>query len=81
MGCTAFRIGSGEEPWQTLELDVDAWMDQTFVVGDALQFDDLYVCSCPDYLHAKIRSPETFDSDGGSNRRRTTTVGYRLEHI
>ena len=61
----------GEEPWQTLELDIDAWMDQTFLVNDTLSFDDVYVCSCPDYLHAKIRSPETLDSEGKKLNRQT----------
>lgn len=64
-------LAPGEEPWQTLELDVDAWMDETFLVGYYVKFDDLYVCSCPDYLHAKIRSPETLDSEGRRLNRQT----------
>ena len=61
----------GVPDWQTLQLNIDPWMDQTFLVGNSLSFADLYTCSCPDYLHAKIRSPETFDSEGNKLNRQT----------
>ena len=61
----------GDQMWETLELDIDAWMDETFIVGRGLTFDDLYTCSCPDYLHAMIRSPETYDSQGNKLNRQT----------
>ena len=54
----------GAEEWQKLKIGVDPWMDQTFIAGDQLLFADLYTCSCPSYLHAKIRSPETLDEEG-----------------
>ena len=54
----------GTKLWQKLSLDVDPWMDQTFKQGDRLKFSDLYTCSCPSYLHAKIRNPEATDDRG-----------------
>ena len=61
----------GVPEWQTLQLDINPWMDETFIVGNQLIFSDIYTCSCPDYLHAKIRSPEAFDSEGGRLNRQT----------
>lgn len=54
--------------WQTINLDVDPWQDEIFTNGSALVFADLYTCSCPAYLHAIIRSPETMGEDGKLNR-------------
>ena len=51
----------GEKPWQKINLDVDPWMDEIFTNQSALRFADLYTCSCPAYLHAVLRSPETYD--------------------
>jgi hypothetical protein len=50
--------------WKKLSLDVNPWMDQTFQSGDRLIYSDLYTCSCPSYLHAKIRNPEATDDSG-----------------
>ena len=61
----------GTPDWQTLELNIDPWMDETFIKGRPLVFADLYTCSCPDYLHAKIRSPEALDSEGRKLNRQT----------
>ena len=57
-------LAPGEKPWRRLNLDVNPWQDQTFSAGETLLFADLYTCSCPAYLHAKIRSPETKDEEG-----------------
>lgn len=54
----------GEQLWQKLNIDVQPWQDQTFQVGERLVFADLYTCSCPAYLRAKIRSPEVYDEEG-----------------
>ena len=54
--------------WRTLDLDVNPWQDEIFITGRALVFADLYTCSCPAYLHAIIRSPETMGEDGQLNR-------------
>ena len=61
----------GEELWKKLNLDVDPWQDQTFVQGQTLLFADLYTCSCPAYLHAKIRNPEARDEDGRKTNRQS----------
>ena len=61
----------GAQEWRKLKIGVDPWMDQTFIVGDQLSFASLYTCSCPSYLHAKIRSPEVLDSDGNKLNRQT----------
>ena len=54
----------GAALWKKLSLDVNPWMDQTFKQADRLTFSDLYTCSCPSYLHAKIRNPEATDDSG-----------------
>ena len=61
----------GEELWKKLNLDVDPWQDQTFVQGQTLLFADLYTCSCPAYLHAKIRNPEARDDEGRRTNRKS----------
>ena len=61
----------GEELWKKLNLDVDPWQDQTFVQGQTLLFADLYTCSCPAYLHAKIRNPEARDEEGRRTNRQS----------
>ena len=50
--------------WQKLNIDVQPWQDVTFQAGERLVFADLYTCSCPAYLKAKIRSPEVYDEEG-----------------
>ena len=54
----------GEQLWKKLSLDVNPWMDETFVQGSVLQYGQVYSCSCPAYLHAKIRQPEVMDEEG-----------------
>ena len=54
----------GAKLWKKISLDVNPWMDQTFQAGDRLTFADLYTCSCPSYLHGKIRNPEATDDQG-----------------
>ena len=54
----------GDPLWQKLDIGIDPWMDQTFVQGSRLRYGDIYSCSCPAYLHAKIRQPEAVDEEG-----------------
>ena len=54
----------GEQLWRKLNLDVNPWMDQTFIQGAVLKYAETYSCSCPAYLHAKIRQPEKMDEEG-----------------
>ena len=54
----------GDKLWKKISLDVNPWMDQTFQANDRLTFADLYTCSCPSYLHGKIRNPEATDDNG-----------------
>jgi hypothetical protein len=59
----------GEKPWQKINLDVDPWIDEIFTLQTALRFADLYTCSCPAYLHAVLRNPETTGDDGNKLNR------------
>ena len=59
----------GDKQWTKLDTDIDPWQDEIFSSGNALTFGDLYTCSCPDYLHAIIRSPEVYDESGGLTNR------------
>ena len=61
----------GEQLWKKLNLDVDPWQDQIFSAGERLLFADLYTCSCPAYLHAKIRNPEVRDEEGRKTNRQS----------
>ena len=54
----------GEQLWNKLNLDINPWMDQTFVQGNVLEYAQTFSCSCPAYLHAKIRQPEKMDETG-----------------
>ena len=54
----------GAKLWKKISLDVNPWMDQTFQSGNRLTFAELYTCSCPSYLHGKIRNPEATDDNG-----------------
>ena len=54
----------GEPLWQKLDIAVNPWMDETFVQSDRLSYGEIYSCSCPAYLHAKIRQPEVVDEEG-----------------
>ena len=58
------RGAPGDPLWQKLDIDVNPWMDQTFIEGDRLLYGDLYSCSCPAFLQAKIRQPEVVDEEG-----------------
>lgn len=55
----------GESPWRTINLDIDPFIDQTFVTGRTLLYSDLYSCSCPSHIRGKLRQPETYDSNTG----------------
>ena len=59
----------GDKEWKKLNTDVDPWQDEIFTSGNALTFAELYTCSCPDYLHAIIRSPEVYNESGGLSNR------------
>ena len=59
----------GDKEWTKLDVDIDPWQDEIFTSGSALTFSDLYTCSCPDYLHAIIRSPEVYNESGGLSNR------------
>ena len=59
----------GDKEWTKLDTDIDPWQDEIFTSGNALTFSDLYTCSCPDYLHAIIRSPEIYNESGGLSNR------------
>ena len=61
-------IVPGEQPWQKIDLSVDPWMDEIFTNQVALTFADLYTCSCPAYLHAVLRSPESTTDGNITNR-------------
>ena len=61
----------GEELWRKYNLDINPWQDQTFQAGNRILYADLYTCSCPAYLHAKIRSPEVYDEVGGKLNRQS----------
>ena len=54
----------GDPLWQKLDIGIDPWMDQTFLQGNRIRYGDVYSCSCPAYLHAKIRQPEAVDEEG-----------------
>lgn len=59
----------GEQLWQKINLSVDPWTDEIFTNSSALRFADLYTCSCPAYLHAVLRSPESTNEQGNTNNR------------
>ena len=59
----------GEQLWQKINLSVDPWIDEIFTNNSALRFADLYTCSCPAYLHAVLRSPESTNEQGNTNNR------------
>lgn len=59
----------GDKLWKKLNIDIDPWQDEIFTSGNPLTFAEIYTCSCPDYLHSIIRSPEVYnESNGLSNR-------------
>lgn len=63
-------LGAPDEPlWQKINISVDPWLDEIFADGKILTFADVYTCSCPAYLHAIIRAPETYDEVGNQLNR------------
>jgi len=61
----------GEKLWTKLNISINPWMDEIFAYQKVLTFADLYTCSCPAYLHAIIRAPETMDEAGNLINRQT----------
>ena len=61
----------GEQQWQKLNISVNPWMDEIFANQKIITYADLYTCSCPAYLHAIIRAPETYDEAGNKLNRQT----------
>lgn len=59
----------GDKEWKKLNTDIEPWQDEIFTSGSALTFAELYTCSCPDYLHAIIRSPEVYNESGRLSNR------------
>jgi len=63
-------LGAPDAPlWQKINISVNPWMDEIFANSKVLSFADLYTCSCPAYLHAIIRAPETYDEEGNKLNR------------
>ena len=67
------KLGAPDESlWQRLNTDIDPWMDEVFTSLGPLTFADIYACSCPDYLHAILRMPESGTSVGRKRNRQRT---------
>ena len=58
----------GTQLWRKIDLSIDPWIDEIFTNQSALRFADLYTCSCPSYLHAILRSPQTTGDGRKINR-------------
>ena len=54
----------GEKLWEKIDLAVDPWIDEIFSNNQPLSISEIYTCSCPAYLHAVLRNPESTDDDG-----------------
>ena len=54
----------GEKLWEKIYLDIDPWIDEIFSNNQPLSISEIYTCSCPAYLHAVLRNPESTDDDG-----------------
>jgi hypothetical protein len=61
----------GDPLWQKINISVDPWLDEIFADQKIITFADVYTCSCPAYLHALIRAPETYDEEGNQLNRQT----------
>ena len=61
---TKSRLGTEEEPWLYIDTDVDPWMDEVFSSGNPLRPATLYSCSCPNYSHSILSSPQQSEQDG-----------------
>ena len=49
--------------------DSDPWYEPVFTESNALDFAEVYCCSCPDFSHALIRMPENTGDDGSKTNR------------
>jgi len=59
--------------WTQMYTDVQPWQDEVFTSGNPLQPATTYTCSCPDYSHAILLSPqatEDFDTRKTNRQRR-----------
>lgn len=65
------QVGPGYGEWRRLDTEVDPYQDEVFSSPLPIVPADLYTCSCPDFLHAKIRSPESSDAKGNLANRQT----------
>lgn len=54
----------GEKLWEKIDLAVDPWIDEIFSNNQPLSISEIYTCSCPSYLHAVLRNPQSTDDDG-----------------
>jgi len=61
---TKSRTGEDENPWLYIDTDVDPWMDEVFSSGNSLAPATLYSCSCPNYSHAILSSPQQSQDNG-----------------
>jgi len=61
---TKSKLGEEEKPWLYIDTDVDPWMDEVFSSRNPLQPATLYSCSCPNYSHAMLSSPQQTEDDG-----------------
>ena len=61
---TKLGLSQTAQGFQDFNIDVRPWQDETFTKGDKLSIANLYTCSCPAYLHAKIRNPDSQDDQG-----------------
>jgi hypothetical protein len=50
--------GVGEEKDKSY-IDIDPWMDQTWVTGDTLKLEDSISCNCPKFTKGMMSSPES----------------------
>jgi len=65
------QSGPGYSEWRRLDTEVDPYQDEVFTSFLPLKPATIYTCSCPDYLHAKIRAPEVNDAKGNLANRQT----------
>ena len=50
--------------WQSLNTDVNPWMDEVFTTGEPLRPETIYSCSCPNYSNAMLRAPQETQDEG-----------------
>ena len=51
------------QTWETIDTDVDPWMDEVFTSGNPLQPATLYSCSCPSHSHSILRAPQETEDE------------------